>query len=81
MQVQFQDMGGHGWRRWRLRRQATTTNAVDEGGAKAATVVDDGGDANGGHFFFCIIFVVFSWLFRCYFEGKVVQFSGAVCWD
>jgi len=70
-------MGGHGWRRWRRRRQATTMNAVDGGGAKVVAVVDDGGGANGEGFF-CTIFVAFSWLFRCCFEGKVVQFMGAV---
>jgi len=45
-------------------------NAVDGGGAKAATVIDDGGGVDRG--IFCTVFVTFSWLFRCCFEGKVV---------
>jgi len=51
-------------------------NAVDGGGAKAAAVIDDGGGVDGG--VFCTVFVAFSWLFRCCFEGKVVHFLGAV---
>jgi len=63
--------GGSGWRRWRRRRQATM-NAVDGGGATATAAVDDGGGVEGA--FFCTVFVAFSWLFPCCFEGKVVPF-------
>jgi len=53
------------------RWQATMMNAVDGGGATAAAAAGWRWRRWG---VFCTVFVAFSWLFQCCFEGKVVSF-------
>ena len=47
-------------------------NAVDGGGMTAPAAAADGGSVDGAFFF--TVFMAFSWLFQCCFEGKVVSF-------